>query len=258
MAKVGRLVKETIINELSTQLGAQPNFFVTRVNRLTSTDADALRQTLFGSQASLVMIKRKLGKRAAEGLKIPGLVDLFEGSVGIVIPGEDVLPVAKVIVDFIKTHEEQLAVRGGFIEGTLLDKQRVEHLASLPSKPVLLAQIVFTIEAPIADLIFTIERLVGDLMWAVEQAATKKLLPAAKDEGQTGAAAPAAAAEAPATEPGAPGSARGGEGSAAGGVSPRPASPAQPEPPAAPAASTTPPAPETSGGEAPPAQPSTS
>ena len=204
MAKVGRLVKETMINELSTQLGEQPNFFVTRINRLTSTDADALRQKLFGSQASLVMIKQKLGKRAVEGLKIPGLIDLFEGSVGIVLPGEDVLPVAKVIVDFIKTHEEQLSVRGGFIEGTVLDKQRVEHLASLPSKPVLLAQVVFTIEAPMTDLIFTIERLVGDVMWAVEQAATKKPQPAPQSEGLADAAAPAAApaasAAAPATE----------------------------------------------------------
>jgi len=201
MAKVGRLVKETMINELSTQLGEQPNFFVTRINRLTSTDADALRQKLFGSQARLVMIKQKLGKRAAEGLKIPGLVDLFEGSVGIVIPGEDVLPVAKVIVDFIKTHEEQLSVRGGFIEGTVLDKPRVEHLASLPSKPVLLAQVVFTIEAPMADLIFTIERLVGDLLWAVEQAATKKPQPATQSEGLAGAAAPAAAPAASAAAP---------------------------------------------------------
>ncbi len=205
MAKVGRLVKETIINELSTQLGEQPNFFVTRINRLTSTDADALRQKLFGSQASLVMIKQKLGKRAVEGLKIPGLVDLFDGSVGIVLPGEDVLPVAKVIVDFIKTHEEQLSIRGGFIEGTVLDQQRVEHLASLPSKPVLLAQVVFTIEAPIADLIFTIERLVGDVMWAVEQAATKKPQPAPQSEGLAGAAAapaaaPVASAAAPAAE----------------------------------------------------------
>lgn len=204
MAKVGRLVKETMINELSTQLGEQPNFFVTRINRLTSIDADALRQKLFGSQASLVVIKQKLGRRAAEELKIPGLADLFEGSVGIVIPGEDVLPAAKVIVDFIKTHAEQLSVRGGFIEGTVLDQQRVEHLASLPSKPVLLAQVVFTIEAPIADVIFTIERLVGDVMWAAEQAAAKKPQPAPQSEGPAGAAAeteaPAASAAPPAAE----------------------------------------------------------
>jgi len=174
MAKVGRLVKETMVSELSTQLGDRPNFFVARVDRLKSAEADALRQKLFSSQASLIMIKRTLGRRAAEQLNIPGLMELFEGSVGVIIPGEDVLPAAKIIVDFIKTHAEQLSVRGGYIEGAVLDQKRVEHLASLPSKPVLLAQVLGMIEAPLADVIFTIERLVGDVMWAVEQAATQK------------------------------------------------------------------------------------
>lgn len=201
MAKVGRLVKETIVSELSTQLGQRPNFFVTRISRLPSAEADALRQKLFGSQASLVMIKQKLGRRAVEELKIPGLADLFEGSVGIVIPGEDVLPTAKIIVDFIKTHAEQLSVRGGFIEGAVLDQQRVEYLASLPSKPVLLAQVVFTIEAPMADVIFTIERLLGDVMWAAEQAAAKKHQLAPQSEGPAGAAAEAAAPAASAAPP---------------------------------------------------------
>lgn len=203
MAKVGRLVKETMVSELSTQLGDQPSFFVARIDRLKSAEADMLRQKLFGSQASLIMIKRRLGRRAAEQLNIPGLMELFEGSVGVIIPGEDVLPAAKIIVDFIKTHAEQLSVRGGYIEGAVLDQKRVEHLASLPSKPVLLAQVLGMIEAPLADVIFTIERLVGDVMWAVEQAATQEPAAPVADQAAApaeGAAATAAAPQQPDTE----------------------------------------------------------
>ena len=180
MANVGRMVKESSLEEISAQLSEHPNFFVTTVNRLSAPDADALRQTLFASKASLLLVKRRLGRRVVEGMKVSGLADLLEGSVGLVFFAEDPLITAKVIVDFRKSHEEQLAVRGAVIDGQLLDKARVEELAHLPPKPVLLAQVVATLESPIADVIFTMERLIGDLAWLAEQAAAAKPAPAAE------------------------------------------------------------------------------
>lgn len=187
MPNVGRLVKESAVKEVSEQLAQRPDFLVASVNRLTAVEADSLRQKLFASQARLVMIKQTLGKRLFEQQNLSAVTELFEGSVGIILPGEEILPAAKVLVEFIKTHEEKLAVRGGFIEGVLLDKQRVEQLASLPPRPVLLAQVVVTIESPLADVIFTLERLIGDVMWAAEQAAAQKPQPAAQDKGLAGA-----------------------------------------------------------------------
>ena len=191
MARVGRMVKESIVQELLSVLAERPNLVVTTINRLPAAEADVLRQKLYASQARLVMVTRRLGRRTVEQLKVPGLADLLEGSVGLVLPGEDVLPAAKLIVDFIKTHEDHLSVRGGFIDGQLLDKSRVEQLASLPPKPVLLAQVVATLESTIADVIFTIERLIGDLAWLAEQAAEKKPQPATQIEGPAGVVAPA-------------------------------------------------------------------
>ncbi len=177
MARVGRLVKESSVKELSTELSDRPNFFVTTINRLPSVEADALRQKLYASQAKLVVIQRRLGQRVLEQLKLDGLTDLLQGSVGLVLPGEDVLSTAKLIVDFIKTHTEQLAVRGAVIDGQLLDQHHVEQLASLPPKPMLLAQVVATIESPIAQVIMTIEQLIGDLSWVMEQAALHRPAP---------------------------------------------------------------------------------
>ena len=174
MAKVGRFVKESILQELSVRLAEHPNLFVATLGGLPASEADRLRQQLFASKAELVMVKRRIGRRAVDGLKVPGLADLLEGSIGLVLPGGDVLPTAKLLVEFIKAHEQQAAVRGAVIDGQLLDTKRVEQLASLPPKPILLAQLVATIESPIADVIFTIERLVGDIAWIAEQAAAAK------------------------------------------------------------------------------------
>ena len=174
MASVGRMVKESIVEECSSEIAKWPNFFVTSITRLPAPDADALRQRLDSSQARLIVINRRLGRRAVESLNIHGLAELLEGSVGIVLAGDDALSAAKLIVEFRKAHEAHLEVRGGVADGRLLDQRRVEELASLPPKPVLLAQLVATIEALLADLIMTIERLIGDVAWIAEQAAAKK------------------------------------------------------------------------------------
>lgn len=173
MSNVGRLVKESAVKQLSERLAQRPDFLVTAINRLPSVEADSLRQKLFASQAHLIMVKRTLGKRVMDQLNLSAVTELFEGSVGLILPGEEILPAAKIVVDFIKTHEEQIAVRGAFIDGALFDKAHVVQLANLPPKPVLLAQVVATIESPIADVVFTLERLIGDLIWAADQAAEK-------------------------------------------------------------------------------------
>lgn len=178
MARVGRLIKEAGLEEVSTALSARPNFFVTGVTRLPAPEADAFRKQLGASQARLVVVKRRLGRRAVARLEMAGLTDLLEGSVGLVLAGDDPLAVAKLLVEFRKAHEERLVVRGGVLDGQLLDAARVEELAQLPPKPVLLAQVVMTLEAPLADVIFTLERLIGDVAWLAEQAAAAKPAPA--------------------------------------------------------------------------------
>ena len=175
MASIGRMVKESIIRDAAAELAKKSNLFVASVNRLQTSEANSFRQKLNGSQARLIMIKRRLGKQALASLKISGFDDLLKGSVGFIIPAtDDVLSTAKVLVEFGKAHEEQMSIQGGLVEGQLLDAKGIKALADLPSKPVLLAQVLGTLEAPMADVIFTIERLIGDLAWIAEEASKAK------------------------------------------------------------------------------------
>lgn len=199
MSTVGRLVKESIVEDVSSHLSEESNVFVTAVNRLKASDADVFRQKLYATHAHLIVVKRRLGQRTVSQLKITGLPELLEGSVGLIFAKGDVLPTAKLIMEFRKTHEEQLIVRGALVDGQLLDTARVEALAKLPPKPVLLAEVLGMIEAPIAQLIMTIEQLIGDVAWIAEQAAAAKPQPAPQAEGQ--ASAPSAPADAQAAQP---------------------------------------------------------
>ncbi|MBI4343264.1 MAG: 50S ribosomal protein L10 [Candidatus Omnitrophica bacterium] len=171
MAGLGRAVKTSIVDELAGELTKRPNLIVASFGRLKASEADVLRKQLRASQARLILISRRLGTRSVERLQMPGLAELLQGSIGFVLPGEDVMPVAKTVVEFSKSHDEQLVIRGAVIEGQVLDRKRVEQLASLPPKPVLLAQVVGVLESPMADVIFTVERLIADLVYGLEQLA---------------------------------------------------------------------------------------
>ena len=174
MAKVGRLVKDMMIQELETALKERPAFFVTSLGPLPAADTDGLRKKLAGSQARMLVIKRTLGLRGVGTGYGDGLGELFSGSIALVLPGEEVIPAAKLLVDFAKASQEKLIVRGGVVDGQLLTAKRVEELANLPPRPQLMAAVVGALESPMSDLIFTIERVLGDIAWILEEAAKKQ------------------------------------------------------------------------------------
>lgn len=174
MAKVGRLVKELMVQELTNALQVRPNFFVASLGSLSAAETDTLRKRLRTSQANVLMVKRTLGLRGVLAMKLDDAKPLFEGSVALVLPGEDLIPAAKLLMDFAKEHQEKLTIRGGWVEGQCLDRTRVEELANLPPKPQLIAQLIGVLESPLADLIFTIEAALGELAWVLEEASKKR------------------------------------------------------------------------------------
>lgn len=187
MAKVGRLVKELMVQELMTELKNRPNFFVATPGRLSAVEADTLRKRLRTVQAKVLVIKRTLGLRGMSALDLTEMTALFAGSVALVLPGQEIIPAAKLLVDFAKADREKLNIRGGWIDGQLLDQQALEELASLPPKPQLAAQLIGAIELPLTELVMVLESTLGELAWILEEVSKKR--PAPHE------AAPAATAE---------------------------------------------------------------
>ena len=170
MAKIGRFVKERIVQDVTSAFQERPSFFVTNLSALPASDTDMLRKKLRGANARILMVKRTLGVRGAASIKLDGLEQMFSGSVSLVFPGEDAVPAAKLLVDSVKDSQEKVIIRGGLIEGQLLDKKGVERLASLPGRTQLIAELIGAIELPITSIIFTLENALGELAWVLEEA----------------------------------------------------------------------------------------
>ena len=114
-----------------------------QVGHLTQLRAKARAQGVY-----LRVLKNTLARRAVEGTAFASLASEMTGPL-IYSISTDAVAAAKVISDFAKTNDK-LVVKAGNYAGKTLDKAGVTALASIPSREVLLAQLLGVMQAPVS------------------------------------------------------------------------------------------------------------
>jgi large subunit ribosomal protein L10 len=97
---------------------------------------------------TLSVLKNTLARRAVAASGFAVVSDLMTGPL-IYGFSVDAVAAAKVVSDFAKTNDK-LVIRGGAFAGKALDVNGVKQLANIPSKEVLLAQLVGLLQSPIS------------------------------------------------------------------------------------------------------------
>lgn len=98
------------------------------------------------------VVKNSLARLAVAETAFTGLATFFEGPNAILLGYDDVVEACKVLTDFAKDNEE-MEVKGGVMDGALLDKGQVKALSALPPKEVLQAQLLGVLQGPSRNLV---------------------------------------------------------------------------------------------------------
>jgi large subunit ribosomal protein L10 len=85
----------------------------------------------------------------------------------------DPVALAKALADFAKGHEK-LTFRGGFVEHVVIDAAQARQVAALPSKPELVARLLFVLQSPMRRLVTALNWPVQGLASTVSQIAKEK------------------------------------------------------------------------------------
>jgi len=165
--------KEAVIAEVAQLLTDTDNLFVSDYRGLTVAELKELRGKLRESGASFKVVKNTLGGIAADRAGRVDVKGLLSGPTAVTFCGEDLVGAAKALSDFAKTHP-QLVVRGGLLESSLIDTDAVRELASLPSRDVLIAQVVGTMAAPMIGLVTVLQGTVSGFVRALNQVAEQR------------------------------------------------------------------------------------
>lgn len=170
-----RQQKEAEVAHLKDVLGRANALLLVDYRGLTVPAANDLRGRLREIGEGVVqyrVAKNNLVKRAIEGTEAAPLQDLLVGPTALAIAFEDTSAVAKALVDYAKENE-LLEIKGGVVEGELLDVAAIQALAALPTKDELRGMLAGTLQAPLRNLAGTLHALLGHVRNALEQRQTQ-------------------------------------------------------------------------------------
>jgi large subunit ribosomal protein L10 len=131
---------------------------------LTVKQLRELRGRLRGQDVEYRVVKNTLARRAAVEAGHGDFEDSLKGPVAIAFGYGDLSAPARLLGEFSRQTRVKLEIVGGLVEGRVMDGNQVRQTADLPSREVLLAQLLGTLQSPIAQLVGTIQAPVQQLV----------------------------------------------------------------------------------------------
>ncbi len=135
------------VADLKQTLDQVASLVVTGFSGLTVQEANELRTEVSKADCQYKVIKNTLIIRAISGTPMEGMSKLFKGPSAIAYSLSDPVAAAKVIDKFSATNKH-LEVKGGYMDGHVLDSAKVKGLASMKGKDELRATLLATFMAP--------------------------------------------------------------------------------------------------------------
>ena len=180
---LNRNEKQTVVTDVAAQAARSQTLALAEYRGLTVEHLNVLRKQARDKGVYLHVLKNTLARRAVAGTPFEVASDAM---VGPLIYGfsEDAVAAAKVISDFAKGNDK-LVVKAGAYAGKVLDAKGVSSLASIPSKEVLLSQLLGLMQSPVSRI--------ARVLAAIAEKRGESAAPAADAAPAAAEAAPAAA-----------------------------------------------------------------
>ncbi len=145
---LNRSEKQAVIDEVTALAAKAQTLVIAEYRGITVADMTKLRVDARSKGVTLSVLKNTLARRAVAGSGFEVAADQMTGPL-IYGFSEDAVAAAKVVSDFAKSNDK-LVIRAGVYGGKTLDVNGVKQLANIPSKEVLLAQLLGLMQSPIS------------------------------------------------------------------------------------------------------------
>ncbi len=169
--------KANIVEDLSEKLNGSPFILVTDYQRMKVDQFGELRNRLAPTGAEMHVVKNSFLKRAMTASGMPDLSEQLTGQTAVVTGNSDVAPVAKILKAFAAEFKIA-ALKVGVVDKAVLSTAEVESLADLPSRDVLLSQLLGVLLAPATKLVRTLNEPAASLARLLNAKAEKEGQPA--------------------------------------------------------------------------------
>ncbi len=172
MKRVGQIFRESLVNHIKKDVQGRGSTFLVSYTRVSGPKMNTIRKTLQALGAEFYASRNQMAQRALKDLSLEPLSQEIQGQTAFVFSNADTVEISKTLVKFTKEYEG-LVIRGGFVKGTILGKKDIERLSDLPSKKVLFAMLLGTLQSPATRLASVLNGKTRELLSILKQFSEK-------------------------------------------------------------------------------------
>ena len=144
--------KTAVVDEIAEQIGSAEAIFAVDYRGITVAQVAELRTKLRDANARFRVVKNSLSERAADQAGVSDLKPMLIGPTALALVHGDAALAAKALNDTARQLNNVLEFKGGLLNGNVLTADDVRSIARLPSRDVLMGQLVGTVAAPLTGL----------------------------------------------------------------------------------------------------------
>ncbi len=146
--RIGEIFRQKMSSAVKDGVTNKQTAFVVTYRGLSAAKINILRKDLKRKKADMFVSKTSIARIALQQSNYEKLAAGLQGQMALVLSDADASEVSKVLVKFAKEFEG-FTVEGGILNGSVLNGNEVKKFADLPSRDVLLAQFIGTLQAPV-------------------------------------------------------------------------------------------------------------
>ena len=153
--------KKAIVAELSERLKNSITGVVVSYEGINTEDDTKLRKELRENNVQYTVVKNTLLARACDEVGLEGLKDVLEGTTALATSDSEYAAAARILCNYAKTHDN-FKVKSGYLDGAVIDMDTITSLSKLPTRDVLLANVLGAFQAPIAAFARAMQAVVDE------------------------------------------------------------------------------------------------
>ena len=170
--------KKAVVAELSERLKSSCTGLLVNYKGISVADDTKLRKELREAGVKYTVVKNTLLSRACEEVGLQGLQTVLEGTTALATSDEDYAAAARILCAYADKNKN-FEVKSGYLDGEVVDLATITQLSKLPTREVLLANVLGAFQAPIASFARAVQAVVDK--GGVEACATKAEAAPAED-----------------------------------------------------------------------------
>ena len=151
--------KQAIVAALTEKLQGSAAGVLVDYKGITVAEDTALRNECRKNNVEYAVVKNTMLRFAFKNVGLSELDEQLNGTTALAVCADDPVAPARVIADYAKKLNGKFELKGGFMEGKVVSMETVNALASIPALPVLQAQVLGTMLAPITGLAVVLKQI---------------------------------------------------------------------------------------------------